>query len=102
KKFLGHIALLESKSDHPVAKVIQFYIESQEVVSTSRLAVASIDTTHHSGIKGQINGERFMIGTKNMLSDNGVKHIDEPYDNPENGSVYIVRGKKVIGQIALT
>ena len=53
-------------------------------------------------MKGLINGEIFMIGNKDMLLANGITHINKPYDNPENGSVYIVRGTTVIGQIALT
>lgn len=102
KKFLSHIALLEAQSNHPIAKIIKSYIETQGIVSTDSLEISSVDKSHHSGLKGMINGEMFMIGNKDMLSENGITHIDKPYDNPENGSVYIVRGTKVIGQITLT
>ncbi|KTD53678.1 cation transport ATPase [Legionella santicrucis] len=102
KKFLRHIALLESQSDHPVAKIIKSYIHNQNIVSNQPLEISSIDKNHHSGIKGVINGEVYMIGNRDMLLANGITHIAAPYDNPENGSVYIVRGEKVIGQIALT
>jgi Cu2+-exporting ATPase len=37
-----------------------------------------------------------------MLLANGITEINKPYDNPENGSVYIVRGTTIIGQVALT
>ncbi|KTD54586.1 cation transport ATPase [Legionella sainthelensi] len=102
KKFLRHIALLESQSDHPVAKIIKSYLHTQPVVSNEYLDISSIDKSHHSGIKGMINGETYMVGNKDMLLANGITQITKPYDNPENGSVYIVRGEKVIGQIALT
>lgn len=101
-KLLGHIALLESQSDHPVAKIIKSFIEDQVVVASESLEIASVDKSHHSGIKGLINGELFLVGNRDMLLANGISHIDEPYDKPENGSVYIVRGTTVIGQIALT
>ncbi|WP_431606635.1 heavy metal translocating P-type ATPase [Legionella maioricensis] len=101
KKFLSHIALLEDQSQHPVAKTIKSYIEGQGIVSSEPLEITSVDKSHHSGMKGVINGETFIIGNKDMLLANGITHINEPYNNPENGSVYIVRGTKVIGQIDL-
>lgn len=102
KNLLRHIALLESQSDHPVAKIISSYLNNQDVVSNEFLEISSLDKSHHSGIKGVINGETYMIGNKDMLLANGITQITKPYDNPDNGSVYIVRGEKVIGQIALT
>lgn len=101
KKYLRPIALLESQSDHPVAKIIKSYMEQQDTASTEPLEITSIDKSHHSGMKGIINGEVFIIGNKDMLAANGITSIDKPYDNPEKGSVYIVRGTTVIGQIAL-
>jgi Cu2+-exporting ATPase len=101
KKFLSHIALLEGQSKHPVAKAIKSYIESQGIVSSEPLEITSVDKSHHSGMKGVINGETFLIGNKDMLLANGITRINKPYDNSENGSVYIVRGTTVIGQINL-
>ena len=102
EKFLSHIALLESQSDHPVAKIIKSYIQEKSIISNEPLEITSIDKSHHCGIQGIINGEAFIIGNKNMLLANGIADIEKPYDDPENGSVYIVRGTTVIGQIALT
>ncbi|WP_298624652.1 cation-translocating P-type ATPase [uncultured Legionella sp.] len=104
KKFLNHIALLEEQSEHPAAQIIKSYIHAQNIVSSEPLTldIDSIDKTHHSGIKGLINGETFLVGNKDMLMANGITEIDPPYNNPENGSVYLVRGTTVIGQIALT
>lgn len=102
KKFLSQIALLEEQSDHPTAKIIKTYIKNQGIVPDMQAVITSLDKKHHSGIKGTINDEPFMIGNKEMLLENGITQINQPYDNPENGSVYIVRGTTVIGQIALT
>lgn len=101
KKFLNHIALLESHSDHPTAKKILSFIRNQDYVANNTLKITCVDKSHHSGIKGIIDNETFMIGNKDMLLANGITQINEPYDNPENGSVYIVHGKTVIGQVDL-
>jgi P-type Cu2+ transporter len=102
KKYLPHIALLESQSAHPAAKVIKAYIEKQSVTTSEALEITSIDKSHHSGLKAMINGEQFIVGNKDMLLAHGITHMNKPYDNPQNGSVYMVHGNEVIGQIALT
>jgi Cu2+-exporting ATPase len=103
EKFLNHVALLEEESDHPAAQVIKSYIRDQGIVSNEPLKLDSdsVDKKHHSGIKGLINGETFLVGNRDMLMANGISEIDAPYNNPEKGSVYIVRNTTVIGQIAL-
>lgn len=100
-RFLNHIALLESHSDHPVAKTISTYVQGRASSPKNALHCTSIDKSHHSGIKGIINGEQFMIGNREMLLENGITQFNKPYNNPDNGSVYIVRGTRVIGQISL-
>lgn len=102
KNFLRHIALLESKSDHPVGTIIKSYIEKQGIIPNESLGITYVDKSHHSGIKGLINNEQFIIGNKEMLLANGINTIDKPFDKPEKGSIYVVHGAKVIGQIALT
>ncbi|MBL7481378.1 heavy metal translocating P-type ATPase [Legionella bononiensis] len=102
ENYLSHVALLEDQSDHPAAKIIKSYIQNKGIIPSESLEITSIDKSHHSGIKGIINGETFIIGNKDMLVANEITQFDEPYDNPDNGSVYIVRGTTVIGQIALT
>ncbi|RUR09068.1 cation-translocating P-type ATPase [Legionella sp. km772] len=102
-KYLKHIALLESKSKHPVGKIILSHIQNQNLMFIdNKLNITNVDQSHHSGIKATINGETFMIGNQEMLFSNGVTTINEPYENHENGSIYLVRGKTVIGQIALS
>ncbi|CAM2835502.1 heavy metal translocating P-type ATPase [Legionella worsleiensis] len=102
EELLGQIALLETQSPHPAAKVIAAYINEKYPGVSESLTLTSVDTSHHSGIKGIINGEQFIIGNNNMLKANNITQINAPFDNPENGSIYLVRGTTVIGQIALT
>lgn len=101
QQFLEHIALLEGQSDHPVAKIIKSHIDKQAIASREHLKISAVDKSHHSGIKGIINGESFIIGNKDMLAAHQITEFNKPFDNPENGSIYIVRGTTVIGQIAL-
>ncbi len=101
-QFLAHIALLESKSAHSVAAVISSYVKQNPEYINSALTLTNIDKSHHSGIKGQINGEQFIIGNQSMLAANGIETNAPPYNNPEQGSIYVVRGTKVIGQISAT
>lgn len=107
KSLLHDIALLESQSEHPVAKIITSHITSYlKDLGVARNIplekIYSVDKSHHSGIKGVINQASYMIGNKDMLWNNGIKVINKPYDDPKNGSIYIVKDNNVIGQIALT
>lgn len=102
KSFLSSIALLEEHADHPVGKIIASYIRNTEITQEeTTLELDCLDKSHHSGIKGIINNEVFMVGNKDMLLANGITHISPPYDNPDNGAIYIVREGAIIGQIAL-
>lgn len=101
KSILSSIALLEEHADHPVGKIIASYIKNMEITPEKTLELECLDKSHHSGIKGIINNEVFMVGNKDMLLANGITHINPPYDNPENGAIYIVREGSIIGQISL-
>ena len=99
ERFLSHIAQLERHSEHAMAKILTSYLEENYELD-SELEVDAIDKNHHSGIKGTIDGETFMVGNKDMLLANDITDFKLPYNNPVNGSLYIVRGKAIIGQIA--
>ena len=99
---LKYFALLEGKSEHPVSVKIKKYIEEQNnVVVDESLEIASVEK-NHSGIKGTISGDVFMIGNRDMLRTNGVETINVPDDDVYNSTIYMVRGTEVVGQISLT
>lgn len=102
RRLLKYIASLESQSDHPVSKIINAYIEQKGIKFDKSLVVTHIDKSHHSGIKGDINGETFLVGNIEMLHSHGIRHIDPRYNDAKNGNIYMVRGSQVIGQIALS
>ena len=101
EKVWGHIALLEGHSDHPAAKSIKAHIDKKGIKPSESLEITIPVISLHSGITGIINGETFIIGNNDMLLENDITQIDKPYDQPENGSVYLVRNKIVVGQISL-
>lgn len=113
EKYLKHVALLESKSRHPVGKIILSHLKDHDMMfNHNQLNITNIDQSHHSGIKATIDGEDIIIGNMDMLKHNKIS-VNKPYDDPANGSIYIVRVQhetrdnkelrktKVIGQINL-
>ncbi len=99
EKLLKFIASVGRNSNHPVATTINAYIG---IAPDDLLEVTDVDKSHHSGIRGIINGETFMVGNKDMLLENNIEPNDGPYDAVKNSIIYMVQGSKVIGQIALT
>ncbi|MCC5792320.1 MAG: cation-translocating P-type ATPase [Legionellaceae bacterium] len=107
ENLLGHIALLERQSPHSVGQTISSHIDRLIKARgipphPEELTIAAVDISHHAGVKATINGEVFMLGNQKMLSDNGIDHIDERYNQPGQGTLYIVRGRNVIGQIGIS
>lgn len=100
EKLLPYVALLQSQSDRPTAKIIQHYIQHRGIALANSSEISAIDKSDHNGIKGIMDGKLFIIGNENMLKANGIEEVNKPYNNPENGSTYIFLGNKVIGQIA--
>ena len=76
KQALQIAASLESKSTHPLAKAI---VESNK---EELLEIENFENIPGYGIKGVINGAKYIIGNKAFLSTSGVKEIkeeDTPY-----------------------
>ena len=95
--YLSHIAALESFSNHPFAKVIRAYILNKWPSNGRKLHVEDMDTSNHSGIKGTIEGETFIIGNRDMLLSNGISEANIP----DNGLIYVAKGDQVIAEIEL-
>jgi Cu2+-exporting ATPase len=101
KKYLNYLDLLESHSEHALAKRIRQHISSEGLSGAKKLIAKNIDDTHHSGISAFIDGERYAVGNKHFLAHLGITRFSTPFDNPSNGTIYLTRGKEVIGQIAM-
>ena len=101
-KYLDYIALLESKSHHPVATVIESHIKNMSRDEVTPLSITDVNLSHHAGIKGNINGEMLIIGNKAMMAANGIHQFNSPFNNPQKGNVYIAFGNKVVGQVLVS
>jgi len=99
KSIMRYVRALEKRSTHPVARAI---VDSMSLESKSEKPINLSEVKKFRyGIKATINGEDIIIGNKNMLRKNGITKIDKPFANPEKGEIYIVKGNKVLGQIAI-
>lgn len=101
KALLKYFALLEEKSDHPVAKKIKSEIEKQGKIVEHPIEIVKLDKSHHSGVTGVMDGETWMIGNRDLLRSNGVE-LPVSADNQKSAVIYMVKGLEVVGQISLT
>lgn len=98
---LKDIAALERESKHPIAKSIVVFVSQGQPSTHQNIEITDVDNSDHCGIKGRLNGADYMIGNTEMLRKNGIETIAPPYDNPLNGTTYIVKDKEVVGQILI-
>lgn len=88
-------ALLEERAKHLFGHVIYEKVGGAKALKTAaaaELKLSSLDQTHHSGLTGIINGDKYIIGNIKMLED----HIDSStlkqlIKKPEPGQIYLVR-----------
>ena len=71
---LHYAAALESHSEHPLAKAL-LEAAKQQAVATS-LAVENLSNQPGAGIQGDINGQRWWIGTADFVQTQTGLHID--------------------------
>lgn len=95
---LPYFSLLEQRSSHPLANIIIDYINNQMIPVDQSSEITSLDTSHHSGVKGCIKGETYIIGNADMLHAHGIETSNA---DPTKGSIYMVKGCQIIGQIAI-
>ena len=72
---LTHFAVLEQDClTHPIAKAIYDAAGGDVTVSECQLQVENSDKqTNHSGLTGEINGAKFILGNRDMMKAHGVK-----------------------------
>lgn len=103
QKFLQHVALLERQSKHPVAKTICAHLSNKNITLDESLKLTSVDDSDHAGILGFINGEKFIIGNRDMLRRHHIEiEIDPLEANSERSAIYIVRNSTIMGKIILS
>ena len=93
-------ASLEALSEHPIAKAI---VDFANELKIPLLNVDNFKVIKGKGIKGQINGENFIIGNKRFIKENGIHIPKEFVINNDEGmiSIYVSTDKKLIGVLLI-
>ena len=96
KEMMYLLASLESKSEHPLAKAIVKYYNSNDLAD-----VDGFKMHIGNGVSGKIGDSKIIAGTKKLLEEENItlKNSKEP----QNGeiAIYVVKDRKVIGQVHL-
>ncbi|STX50577.1 cation transporting ATPase PacS [Legionella busanensis] len=102
---LAYAATIEQKSKHPMARAICNYVETRKVQILEPGNKVVVDTSNHSGLSGQIKGEKITIGDKSIMREAGidVTSVRESIDlNVGETVIYIARNNKLLGYFILT
>ena len=96
KEMLYLLASLESKSEHPLAKAIVKYYDSNELAEVD-------DFKMHigMGVTGTVNNSKVIAGNKKLLKQ---EYISLKYDEePENNEIeiFVAKDDEVIGKVLL-
>ena len=96
KEMMYLLASLESKSEHPLAKAIVKYYNSNDLAN-----VDGFKMHLGKGVSGKINGSKIIAGTKKLLEEENItlKNSEEP----QNGeiAIYVTKDGEIIGQVHL-
>lgn len=94
-------ASLEASSSHPIAKGIMKHINSKNIKFKEGDELKNIPG---KGVFGKINNEEFFASSPGYLEENNIEYPQEHYSeliNQGKTVIFIGRGKKFIGMIAL-
>lgn len=76
--YLGYLAQIERQSEHPLAKAIADYLDSQKTQTANQLEkVASVDTIKGKGVRALIDSGDVLIGNPKLLADYAINLSSE-------------------------
>ena len=77
-EFMGIIATLESKSEHPIAHAITSYAKDNNIQSKT---ISEFSAIEGKGVKGKIGGKEYFVGNVKLIKELGValdlKQLDQ-------------------------
>jgi len=94
-ELLGLAASLEQQSTHPIADAIINYKNGAVIYPVQKQQEIS-----GKGLRGIIDQQQVLVGSRNLLLENGVSLDENDYSDP-NTYVYVAVGKTHIGTIAI-
>lgn len=91
------LASLESKSEHPIAKAIVNYHDSDDYYE-----VTDFKMLIGNGVCGLVNGHEIVAGNAKLLKSKNIEIINE--NSCKNGEIeiYVAKDNKYIGKLLLT
>ena len=96
KEMMYLLASLESKSEHPLAKAIVKYYNSNDLADVDEFKMHI-----GKGVSGKIGDSKIIAGTKKLLDEENItlKNSIEP----QNGeiAIYVTKNGEIIGQVHL-
>ena len=96
KEMMYLLASLESKSEHPLAKAIVKYYNSNDLADVNEFKMHI-----GKGVSGKIGDSKIIAGTKKLLDEENItlKNSIEP----QNGeiAIYVTKNGEIIGQVHL-
>ncbi|MHA1616345.1 MAG: copper-translocating P-type ATPase [Candidatus Njordarchaeales archaeon] len=101
KELLRIAASLEVNSEHPIARGI---MKKAEELGLSLFRVNDFRAITGKGIEGSINSQKFMVVGPGYLKENGIEVKSEEVRKLQaegKTTVYVLRGREVLGAIAL-
>lgn len=95
KEMIYLLASLESKSEHPLAKAVLEYYQSNDIA-----AVENFKMKIGKGVIGHIGNYRIIAGNKRLLEE---EKIEGEYEDSKNGEIQIFVGKdnEIMGEVIL-
>ena len=96
REMMHLLVSLESKSEHPLAKSIVKYCNSEDV-----LEVTDFKMHIGKGVSGTINGSKIIAGNKKLLKS---ENINLKTDNePQNGEIqiFVAKDREILGNVEL-
>lgn len=96
-EFLGIIASLEKKSEHPIAHAIVNYAQENNIPIAE---VTAFENREGKGLKGTIDGVEYYVGNAKLVSDLKITFdvsLLEPYTAQGKTPVIVAGKEKVLG-----
>ena len=107
EEVLAHVAAIEHLSEHPISDAIVEYVSGQELFFKD-IEVNGFNTFGGRGVRGEINGKKYLVGNQRLLDDSSISIPDEivkekvGFENQGYTVVYIARENKVVGILGIS
>ena len=101
KEAAGFLALLESKSEHPLAKAVVDYLADQEVVQED----VDFENILGQGLVGNFSWGKLLVGNKKLMDQFGVEiqHLEDLEKLSKEGKtvLYVAKEENFLGALTL-